>query len=78
MCFHWCSACGMLQTDVGRERSSNKMLPFLLLFFYSILSLCCCFFVSVYSLCPRRLGPLGASLSRPLVIFVLLLSARTG
>ncbi len=45
MCFHWCSACEMLRTEVGRQRRSNKML-----FFYSILPLCCCFFISVYSL----------------------------
>lgn len=29
MCFHWCSACGVLRTEVGRPSRSNKMLIFL-------------------------------------------------
>lgn len=56
----------------GKRKRSNKML-----FFYSILPLCCCFFsIRAYS----QFSPLRASVSRPPVMLVLplLLSGRTG
>lgn len=69
MCFHWCSACGVLQTEVGRPSRSNKMLIFL----NSILPLCCCFFISLYSLISSLPRSAQCVCVHPLVMFTLLL-----
>lgn len=58
MCFHWCSACGMLQREVIEQNRSNKMLfilfhplplllplhqwVFLISSVYLVLGCCCC------------------------------------
>lgn len=69
MCFHWCSACGMLQTGMGKEKQQKAFFSF----FNSILPVRR-FSVGVYSfissVCLRPV--------RPAMPALLLRSGRTG
>lgn len=75
MCFHWCSACGMLQTEMGTEKQQKAFFSFL----NSILPVRC-FSVGVCVF----LYLLGASASCApampalLLLLTLLLSGSTG
>lgn len=69
MCFHWCSACGMLQTGMGKEKQQKAFFSF----FNSILPVRRSS-VGVYSFISSvRLRPVPA-----LLLLTLLLSGRTG
>lgn len=73
MCFHWCSACGMLQTGMGKEKRQKAFFSF----FNSILPVRR-FSGGVYSFISPGASASCAPAMPALPLLMLLRSGRTG